>query len=171
MYDVHYHCYSPLVRVIDKAFEVIGCAEAGGCGVEAADVISERPVIRVFLDRHYLDRVISVGSDAGKCLGAELLVCADLLLFLCHAYVAFINKKRFCVGIEFLYLEFVRHLRRVDFCRENMGVRILYHSCCIRRDSLAASAFPFDSHFIKVAVPDEIGREMRFPDSSSDRGE
>ena len=77
-------------------------------------MITERAVVGMLLNSHYLNGIVAVGGDARKGLLAEFIICAYTLLLLSHTYVALIYKEWFGVGSEFLNLEFVGFLRIID---------------------------------------------------------
>ena len=126
-------------------------------------MIAEGAVVRMFLNSHYLDGVITVGRDARKCLLPEFIVCAESFLILCHTDMALIYKERLHIRGEFLYLEFVRLLRIINFGRENLCHVVLHYSCGVSRDSFPLAAIPADKHLVEVSVVEGILGKTQLP--------
>ncbi len=148
---------------VDEALEVVGGAEARRGGVETADVVAERSVVGMFLDGHYLYGVVAVFCDAGQDFLAELVVCADALPLLGHAYMALVDEQGLGVGGEFLHLELIGMLRVIDLGGEYLGVGILHHPRGVCGDALPLSSVPGDEHLEEVAVAEGVGGEVHLP--------
>ncbi len=98
--DVHDYGYAALVGVVDEFLEFFWSAETARGSEEARHMVAERAVIRVFLNGHDLNCIVAVALDTGQDVASELLVCADTLFFLRHAYVAFVYQQGSGVGFE-----------------------------------------------------------------------
>ena len=59
MDDIHHHCDTSSVRVIHQMLELFRSPEPGGQCIEIGHLIAERPVVRMLLQGHYLQRVIA----------------------------------------------------------------------------------------------------------------
>jgi len=65
VYNIHDDSDSHAVGVVYQLFQLFGRTETGRGGEEAADVITERAVVRMLLYRHDLYRVVSFAGNAG----------------------------------------------------------------------------------------------------------
>ena len=132
-------------------------------------MIAERTVVRMLLYGHYLYGVVAVGGNTRQNVFAELIICAYSFALLRHAYVAFVYQKRFGIGHESLHFPFVWFLRTPYLGREYVCLLILDHPVGIGRNTLAASAFPADIHFVQISVAQGCGRELYLPDAVGGR--
>ena len=89
---VHYHGYAVAVSLVDEGLKLFGCSKAARRCEKAADMIAERTVIRVFLYRHYLNAVVSVGDNPRQYVVLKFSVRAYLLSVLRHAYMALVYQ-------------------------------------------------------------------------------
>ncbi len=163
MHNVHYHGYATGMGVVDKRLKLLGSAETARRGKEVRHMVAERAVVGVLLYGHYLDGVVTVGSDSRQHLGAELAVGADALALLRHAYVAFVYEQRRRVGHESLVGPRKRPFGFVDLSRENMRRRVLHHTGGIGRYALGRAAGPVYLHLVQLSVPDGIGSHFHLP--------
>ena len=165
MHYVHYHGYATGMGVVDKRLKLLGGAETARRGKEVRHMVAERAVVGVLLYGHYLDGVVTVGSDSRQHLGAELAVGADALALLRHAYVAFVYEQGLGVGHEIVVLPFVGAVGMPYLRREYGCLFVLDYACGVGRDALARASGPAYYHFVKLAVADVVGCETEFPHS------
>ena len=91
VHNVHYHSHSISVGFVDESFEFFRGSESRTGRKKRAYVIAEAAVVRMFLDSHNLDGVISVGYDSGQDFFAELGVCSNSFEILSHSDMAFVD--------------------------------------------------------------------------------
>lgn len=60
---------------------------------EVGDVVTERAVVCVLLDRHDLDTVVAETADARQHLVLEVRVAVDARLLAAHAHVALVDAQ------------------------------------------------------------------------------
>ncbi len=125
-------------------------------------MITERAVIWMFLYRHYLNGVITVGCYTREHKVTELCVAPYPLLLLSHAYMAFIYKQRACIRAEASHFPFIWS-RRPHLRGKQMSVLILHDTCRISRYTFSASSFPGDYHLIEITVMYIVRLEFQFP--------
>ena len=152
VHDVHDDREAVGMRFVDELLQVFRRPKAGRGGKEAAHVITERTVIRMFLYGHDLDGIVSFLHDARQDFLAELVVRAYFFFVRAHADMAFVNHEGSGIGFEFLYLEFVGFFRIPDLRAEDFRLRVLHHAPDPCRNTFAASAFPFDPKFEQIPV-------------------
>ena len=64
VHEIHDDAKPHAVGGVDKRLQVVGRTEPRRCGKERRDVITERPVIRMFHNRHQLHRIVTGRLDA-----------------------------------------------------------------------------------------------------------
>lgn len=79
-------------------------------------MITETSVIGMFLNRHYLDAVVTGLDDAGQDVIFEFGVSADFFCVLRHTDMTFINEQRACVDFETVVVPNVRMFGRPNLC-------------------------------------------------------
>ena len=163
VYDIHDDGDAVLVCLIDKGLQFLGRSEAAGSCKEAADMIAEGSVIRMFLDGHNLNAVISVCLDTGQHVLTKLVVRAHLLSVLRHTDVAFIYKQRRLCRLKRFLLPFILFLRIPYLCGEYLCLLVLHHAVTPCRYSFAMTAVPIDVHLVEVAMLDGLSRELQLP--------
>ena len=163
VYDIHNNGNAVLVCLIDKGLQFLGRSEAAGSSEEAADMIAERSVIRMLLNGHNLNAVISVCLDTGQHVLTKLVVRAHLLCVLRHTDVAFIYKQRRLCRLKRLLLPFILLLRIPYLCGEYLCLLVLHHAVTPCRYSFAMTAVPIDVHLVEVAMLDGLSRELQLP--------
>ena len=163
VHDVHNHGNSHAVGIVDELLEFLGSAEAARCSEKVAHVVAEGAVVRVLLDGHNLNGVVAVGMDTRQDAGAEFLVAANALFFLCHAYVALINQQGRHIGHELRVRPSEGAGRGMHLGREDGRLRVLHHAVGISRNAFARPSRPVNYHFIQLAIGHGIGRHGQFP--------
>jgi hypothetical protein len=163
MNDVHNHSKPQPMSSINQCLQLIGSPETGGSGEETGYVISETSIIRMLLNSHNLDAVISFFSDTRKYLFAEFVIGPDFFLLLCHSDMAFINQQRIRAGLKRFLLEFIGFLRCPYLGAEYLGLFILNYTCSPSRNTLTLTTIPIYIQFIQVSMMDSIGRQVNFP--------
>ena len=164
---VHNHCDAVLMSSIYEFLEFLGGSETTAGSEERTYVVTERAVVRMFLDSHNLDAVIAVGDDTRKYVVLELCICAHLLCIFAHSYVALVDEQRTLVRLESLFLPNVRLLGCPYLSRENLCVLVLNDTTNPRRDALALATVPLYVHLEEVAVLHCLLRQFQLPVSCS----
>ena len=166
MHYVHNHRYAPGMGVVHEMLEFLRSAEAGGQRIEIGYLISERPVVRMLLECHYLQCVVSQLLHPRENTGPELLECGHLLLLGTHPYVAFIYER---MGSRTgrRILPDVRFRRFPDLCAEHLGLRVLDHPSHIGRETFSTPARPLDEELVQIPVAEEHVRKAEFPVASA----
>ena len=166
--DVHYHCDAQSVSFVHKGLELFRSAKTGTEGIEIGHLIAERSIVRMFLEGHYLEGVISQIGHLRQHIQAEFLKCSDLFLFRCHTDMAFIDKRMSPLAgsrvLPFVFFERIPYLGT-----EGLGNRVLDGTCQISRKSLCTTAFPLDVKFVQGSVFKEHCRKDNLPVSASQR--
>ena len=163
VHNVHNHGNSHAVGIVDEVLQVVGCAEAARCSIEARYVIAKRAVVGVLLDSHNLNGIISVGCHARQHIGAELVVASHSLLISCHTYVALIDEQWRCIWLEVFYLEFVGSCGIPHLSREDVGLFVLHHAGGIGRHTLAFSTIPVHAQLVEVAMVQSLRLHYQLP--------
>ena len=152
VYKVHNNSYIILMSLINKLFKFVRSTEAGRSRKEIRHMVSERAIIRVLLNSHYLDAVVPRFHDARQHIDTELIISAYSLLFGGHTDMAFVNFQRGSSRAEFTYFKFIGIFRHPNLSGEDMSNRVLHHISCPSGDTLALTAIPYDDKFIEVAM-------------------
>ena len=79
------------VRGVDQLLQLLGGSISAGSREERSDLVAERCIVCVLLDRHQLDDVVSEPLDSRQDVRGELLVCADLVLGRADTDVGFVD--------------------------------------------------------------------------------
>ena len=91
MHYVHNDKEIQRVCLVDQVFEVIWGALTRGDSEVRRHMISKRTVVRVFLDGHELDTVVSTRFDVGQNLVSKLSVSCYFTMDRRHADVRFVD--------------------------------------------------------------------------------
>ena len=162
VHDIHNDGYPLSVGVVHQGFELFGRAKSGAQGKEIGDLVAEGAVVRVLLQGHDLDGIVTQGLDLGKNVFAEFFKRAHFLLLRGHANVALVNERvRALAGVAVfprVGLGGSPHLGAEDF-----GYLVLDHAGGIGREALSAAARPLDIEFVQLAVPKEHCGNLEFP--------
>ena len=126
-------------------------------------MIAEASIIRMLLNSHNLDTVVTVGCNTWQYVFAEFVISTNLFGILCHTYVAFVNHQRTYVGVEYFLLEFIRFCRIPYLCAEYLGLIILHYTSSPCRNSLTFATIPAYQHLVKVTMMQRIFRKTNFP--------
>ena len=59
MHQVYYYLYPHSVRLVDQLLELVRRAEARGNAEKIGAVVSERAIVGVLDDSHYLDDIVA----------------------------------------------------------------------------------------------------------------
>ena len=160
--DIHNDSYAILMGCINERLEFLWGSETAAGSKEAANVVTEGSVVRMLLDSHDLNAVVTILYDTWQHVFLEFRVGAHLLGILSHAYVALVDEQRSGVRPEGLLLPLVR-LRVPYLRRENLGLLILNHTVSPCRDTLAFSTFPVHLHLEEITVLHCLFREFQLP--------
>ena len=169
VHEVHDDMNTPSVRVVDEGFQLIRRTETTGSREEIGHMVSERTVVRVLLDSHYLDAVITQFGDTRQYVTTELLVRIDFLLLGRHTNMTFVDIQpaflfEFLTFVLPLELGFVPYLGGEDF-----RLLVLYHAAHIRRDTLSVTAVPLHEQFVHLTVLHSTLRQLGFPHAVTNR--
>src|SRR5688572_12958201 len=151
MHQIEQHAQAEPMRDIDQMLQFLGRAEARGRREEVADVIAERSVVRMFLNGHQLDRVVTGLGDARQYVRRELIVRADLSVFLRHADMRFVNSQTTAMFRPRM-LKLIR-LFGVPILTDELIVGLLNRTSDVRRNAIdGLAAFLDDRHLHARAV-------------------
>ena len=126
-------------------------------------MIAEAAIVRVLLDSHNLNGIVTVSLYAWQNVLFELSVSADLLSILCHTDMAFIDEQRIDVRLEVVIIPLEGLFRIPDLCGEDFGLFVLHNTRCPSGNTLAAAAVPVNLHLEEVAVLHCLLRQVDFP--------
>ena len=126
-------------------------------------MVTETAVVRMFLNRHDLDAVVSCFDDAGQDVILEFGVSADFFGVLRHTDMTFINEQRACVDFETVVVPNVRMFGCPDLRRKNFCLVVLNDTLRPSGDAFAFAVIPAHIHFVKVAVFELVGGQFKFP--------
>src|SRR3712207_2138187 len=124
MYNIHDDRHTRLMGRVDKLFQLLRGAKTAGWREERADMIAERPIIRMFLNSHHLNTVISVFHHTGQDILPELSVSAHLLGVLSHTHMALINQEWVTFGGKLLLFRSEEHTSELQ-SRQYLVCRLL----------------------------------------------
>ena len=170
MNDIHHHCDTSPVRIVHQMLELFRSPEPGGQCIEIGYLIAERPVVRMLLQGHYLQRVIAQFLHVRKDIGTELLERSHLLILGAHSDMTFIYK-RMRPRSRSLMFPLIWLFRLPDLCAEHLGHRVLHHTVHVGRQPLTSAARPLDEEFVQFSVMEEHARNLYLPVSSARRGQ
>ena len=126
-------------------------------------MITETSIVRMLLDSHDLNTVITGFGYTGKYLFTKLIISTNLLFLLGHADMTFVNQQRISRRFKCFFLKLKRLFRIPNLCTEDLCVFILNHSRSPSRNTFSLSAFPIYNQFIKITVLNGICRQIDFP--------
>jgi len=151
------------MRRIDEFFQLVGRAEARRSSEKTRHMIAERSIVRMFLDCHDLNGIVSVVFDSGKDIFRKFAVSADFFLLGGHADVTFINEQWSGVGFEFAGFESVGILRIPYLRAEDIGHIVLHHTPAPCRNPFSATAVPVNHQFVQISVIHGLQRQSDLP--------
>ena len=125
-------------------------------------MIAEGTIIRMLLDSHNLNAVVTILDDTWQHILLKLSVSTNLLCILRHTDMAFIDKQRCHIWSEGFLLPFI-WFRIPYLCRENLGLVVLYYALCPCRNTLTFSTFPVNFHLEEIAMFHGFLRKLEFP--------
>ena len=152
MYDIHNHSNPHTMSLVYQLFQFFRRTKTGRCGKKTADMITERTIIRMFLNSHNLNGIISFLRNTGQHHTTEFVVTANFLFIRSHTDMTFINHQRISLCTEHLLSEPVRILRFPDLCTEYLCLLILYHTVGPCRYAFSFTAIPTDFQFIQITM-------------------
>ena len=164
---VHDHGDAEAMSLVHKSLELLRSTEARAEGEEVRHLIAERTIVRMLLESHYLERVISEVGDLRKHVGTELLECSHLLLLRSHADMAFVDQRMLALSrlrILPLVRNSIPHLGA-----ESLGHRILDSPCGIGRKPFRSASLPLYVKLVEHSVLKEHRRQHDLPVSASER--
>ena len=165
--DVHHHRDALSVGVVDKALELLGRAETGAQRIEIGHLVAEGTIVRVLLQSHDLDRVVTELLDLRQDIPAEILERGHAFLLRAHADMAFIDQ-RMGPFPGMAVLPGIGLGGGPDLCGEELGHLVLHHAGHVGRKALPCSARPLDPEFVEFPVVEEHFRNRKLPVAVSD---
>ena len=168
--DVHHDRDTHPVSGVNQFLELLRSAETGTQSEKVRHLVAERAVVRMLLERHYLDRVVAQSLHPRQHILTELAESGDLAFLRTHPDVALVDEgmrpaqhpvvlPRICLcGIPDLGAE---HFRPV----------ILDKPRAVCRNPLAPATGPLDEQFIQLTVVQEHRVKPKFPVAVSRRPE
>src|SRR5699024_1955507 len=113
-------------------------------------MIPETPIIRMLLNSHNLNTIISGFRYTRQYFLTELIISAYPFFFLSHTDMTFINHQRISLCTEHLLSKPVRILRLPNLCAEYLCLIILYHTVSPCWYTFSFTAIPTDFQFIQI---------------------
>jgi len=126
-------------------------------------MITQRPVVGMFLDGHELQGIVPRIDHPGQDLLPKFFIGSDFFLRLRHADVGFIDPGGFRRAAEKGLPPNVGMFRLPDLCGEQFGGRVLDDAPSIGWNSLPVSSRPAHQKFVKLTGPQFFLRETHFP--------
>ena len=163
MHDVHDHSQAERMGVVDEVLQLFRGAEARGSGEETADMIAERAVIRVLLNGHDLDGVVSIVSHARQDVDPEFLERPRLLFLRSHAYMALIDEQWRCVRPKIIDAKLVLLRRVPNLGRKDLRHLILHHTSAPGGDAFTGASLPLHEELVQVAVVERVCGQCDLP--------
>ena len=148
---------------IDKFLQFLGGTETTRWCEERTDVIAEGAIVRMFLNSHHLNAVVSILDYTRQHVVLKLGIGAHLLSILSHTHVALVDEQRVLLGFEIFLLELVGLLRIPHLSGEYLRIVVLYHATAPSGNTLTFSPIPLDLHLIELAVLKSLFRKLQFP--------
>src|ERR1051325_1632900 len=93
MHQIEKNAHAHAMRGIDESLEIVRRSKTRADGEEVANMIAERSIIRMFLDRHQLDGIVAKCRDARQNVAREFIESRDALGLLRHSDMRFINTR------------------------------------------------------------------------------
>ena len=144
MYDIHNHSNPHTMSLVYQLFQFFRRTKTGRCGKKTADMITERTIIRMFLNSHNLNGIISFLRNTGQHHTTEFVVTANFLFIRSHTDMTFINQQWRDIRLKPFMLEHIRFLRIPYLRAENFGIFILNDTPYPCRNTFPAASFPLD---------------------------
>ena len=92
LHQIHDNRHAFLVCRVNQLLQFFGSAEARRRSKEAGHMIPEGTIIRMLLNGHDLDTIVSVFDNSRKHILAKLIVGPDFLGILRHSDVALVDE-------------------------------------------------------------------------------
>ena len=160
--DVHDDGNTILVSCINEILQLFRSSKAATCSKETAYMVAEGAIIRMLLDSHNLNAVVTILDDTWQHILLKFCVSANLLCILCHTDMAFIDEQRCHIWSEGFLLPFI-WFRIPNLSRENLGLVVLYYALCPCRNTLTFTTFPMNFHLEEIAMFHGFLRNFEFP--------
>ena len=153
--------------IVDEGFELFGRTETGRSGEEIRHMVTERTVIRMLLDSHYLDAVIAEISDTRQDVLTELLVGRYFLCISRHTDMALVDEERllFLLAVLDGFMFPLIVLRRPNLCGEDLGVIILHDATSVARDTFSVATVPLNEQLVELSVLHGVLGQNSFPNA------
>ncbi len=164
VHQVHDHGDPRAVGGIHQRLQVVRGPEARAGGEKIRHLVAEGAVIRVLLNGHELDGVVSGRGDARQYLLGELAPGPDFLLGLSHSEMDFVDER--CDGLapEARVAPREGCFRAPDLGVEDEGGRVLHNPPGPGRDAVALAVLPVELQAVEIAVAQGFFGEPQLPD-------
>ena len=130
-------------------------------------MITERTIVRMLLNSHHLNAIITILDDTRQHILTELIVCAHLLRILSHAYMALVDKQRTFLWFEVLLFEII-FLSGVPYLsRKDVRLFVLHNATTPSRNTLTLATVPLYLHLVKLTMLQVAFAQLQFPVTST----
>ena len=128
-------------------------------------MITETPIVWMFLNSHNLNAIVSFLCDTRKYLFTKFIIASNFLFLLCHADMAFVNQQRISGRLKCLLPKFIGVLRSPHLRTEYLCLFILNHPCSPSWNTFTLTTIPIYIQFVQVSMMNSIFRKIDFPNS------
>ena len=163
MNKIHYYRNASTMCSINQSLQFLRCAIARRRCKETRYMISERAIIRMLLNSHQLNRIISSINDTRQNINPKLIISTNATMFLRHTYMRFIDQRRHSLTFKRIILPAVRLSMIPDLRIKYLGIMILHHTSRIHRDTFTTTALPMHLQLIQLTMLQRICRQIQFP--------
>ena len=153
--------------LVDKCLQFLRCAEAAAGSKETRHMVAEGTIIRMLLDSHDLNGIITVLCNARQHIVLELCICSYFLCILTHADVALVDEQRILLGLEARFFPHIGHGRIPHLGREDFCIVVLHHATTPGRYPLAFASIPFHLHLIELPMLEVFVAQAQLPVASA----
>ncbi|EJX08615.1 membrane protein [gut metagenome] len=160
---IHNHGNAILMRLINQLLQIFWRTETTGSSKETADMVTKTAIIRMFLQCHNLQAVVTLFNDTRQDIFSKFIIGTYLFGILSHTDMAFINQQWIALWLESLLLEYIFLLGIPYLCAEDLGLFILHDTTAPCRNAFTASTFPIHLHLIEVEVLHGLSWQLDFP--------
>ena len=163
MDNIHNDGNTVLMSCVDKFLQLLRCSKTRTWCKERTDMITERAIIRMFLDSHDLDTVVSILNNARQHIVLEFGIGAHLFGILSHSYMALINEQRILLRLEVLLLELIFLFWIPHLGREYLRIVVLNYTTAPSWNTFSLTTVPVDLHLIELTVLQGFLGKFQFP--------
>ncbi len=163
MYNIHYHRKSISMSLINECFQFLGSSETATRSKEIAYMIAKASIVRMLLNSHHLNTIISRLHDTRENILSKFVVCSHFLLSLRHSDMAFIDEQGVAFNFVFRILPHVWNFRIPHLRTEQIRSGILYYTIGPRRNAKTFSSVPMNAEFVVIAMFQSFQGKINFP--------